>query len=182
MTCGGNQEVRRTAVLANGFSIMELLVTVAILLIAAAITAPIVSSAVANYQFKNSLSITTGAIKSTRYQAIDTGFPWRLVFDSTAMTYQAQENTTDPSGATGTFNNVKTAVPLAGASYKPALSASITLQFSPSGAVKIVTSPGGTTTVSSCGAVPAPCSFTLSYKGNTEAITVSAYGNVSVTP
>jgi type IV fimbrial biogenesis protein FimU len=182
MTCGGKKEVHRSAILTNGFSIMELIVTVAILMIASAITAPIVSSALANYQFKNSLSATVGAIKSTRYQAIDTGYSWRLVFDSTAMTYQMQENTTDPSGATGTFSNVKTAVPLAGASYTPALSAGMTLQFSPSGAVKVVTTPAGVATVSSCGGVPAPCSFTLSYKGNTEAITVSAYGNVSVTP
>ena len=181
MRCGGKDEARR-AVSASGFSIIELVVTVAILMIAVAITAPMVSSTMANYQFKNSLSTATGAIKSARYQAIDTGYSWRLVFDSTAMTYQLQENTTDPSGATGTFSNVKTAVPLAGVSYKPTLSANLTMQFSPSGAVKVVTGSGATLAVTSCGAVPAPCTFTLSYKGNTETVTVSAYGNISITP
>src|SRR5438445_9543888 len=77
---------------ARGFSLVELLVTVAIIMITAAIVGPAVKNSYDVYQFRSAVASTSGAIRSARYQAIAQGSSYRLVFDSVAATYQLQKS------------------------------------------------------------------------------------------
>jgi hypothetical protein len=72
----------------------------------------------------------------------------------------------EPPGAT-TFTNVGTAVPLSSSPVN--LTAATVIQFKPNGTVTVTQ--GGT----------AATSFQISYAGNSTTITVSNYGNLSVT-
>ena len=167
---------------ARGFSVAEMLITLAIILITSAIVGPAVKNSYDVYQFRGAVTSTTGAIRSARYQAIAQGVSYRLAFNHTAGTYQLQQSAaTDPSG-TGAFTNVGNTRLMSSSSLNPGLGADITLQFIPSGAVKLVS--GSPATISSCGAAvsPPPCTLTLTYKGNTETISVTGYGTITVSP
>jgi len=167
---------------ARGFSLAEMLVTLAIILITSAIVGPAVKNSYEVYKFRAAVTSTSGAIRSARYQAMAQGVSYRLAFNHTAGTYQVtQSAATDPSG-TGAFTNVGSAQLMSGSSLNPGLGADITLQFMPSGAVKLVS--GSPAAISSCGAAvsPPPCTLTLTYRGNTETISVTGYGTITVTP
>ncbi|HXB20416.1 MAG TPA: GspH/FimT family pseudopilin [Candidatus Solibacter sp.] len=148
----------------RGFSLIELLVTMAIVLIATAIAIPLVGNAVTQYRLKSAVVSATGAIQTSRYRAISSGYPYRVVFNSTNVTYQVQS---DP-GSSGTWGNVGGAVPLSTATpITMTLNQDTTLNFKPNGAVTATT-----------GAM----NFTLGLTGKTETITVSNYGSITVTP
>ena len=84
-----------------------------------------------------------------------------MVFTASTAQYQIQ-NLTPGSGS---YANVGSAVPLSASPVT--MTPNTTLQFKPDGAVAATV--GG-------------LSFTISYQGTTETITVTNYGNVSVTP
>ena len=156
--------LRPASASASGFSLIELLVTMAIILIATAIAVPLVGTAVAQYRLKNAVVSATGAIQTSRYRAISSGFPYRVVFNSTNLTYQVQS---DPA-SNSTWGNVGGVVPLSTSS--PAvvkLNQDTTLNLRPNGAVTATT-----------GAM----NFTLTLGNKTETITVSNYGSINVTP
>jgi Tfp pilus assembly protein FimT len=142
---------------------IELLVTLAIVLILSAVAIPLVQSGMTQYKLRSAVASVTGAIQSTRYRAISSGYAFRLVMDSTNLTYQVQS---DPN-RTATFANVGGAVPLSSSSTKATLNADTTLQFRPSGLVSATT--GSMTMIMTLG-------------NKTETITVSNYGNINVTP
>lgn len=135
--------------------IMALLVSSILTLMAV----PQVKSMVYNYRLQAAVASCTWAIQSTRYQALQQGYPYQVAFSSSAGTYQIQNET---PGATS-FSNVGNTIPISGATIT--MNQSTTLQFKPNGAVTATT-----------GAL----SFTLTYQGMTKTITVSTYGNVKV--
>lgn len=147
----------------RGFSLLEMVIVVAICLIVAAIAVPTINSVMTTYRLRAAVSSVTGAIQTTRYQAISSGYAYQIVLSKTNSTFQVQS---DPN-RTGNFANVGNAIPLASSSIPVVLGADTTLQFRPSGLVQAAV--GATT-------------LTLTYGGNTETITVSNYGNVKVTP
>jgi len=152
----------------NGFSVAELVVVVAIILIVAAISVPIVNNATAMYRLRGAISNVTGAIQSTRYQAIYQGYSYQAVFDATAKTYQVQSK---PIGAAA-FSNVGTASVWSESAQAVTLDANITLTFTPGGKVTL------NNNTAQC-----PCQMTMTYPGRTpEVITVSAYGDINVNP
>lgn len=155
------QPVRR--VRPFGFSLIELMVTLAIILIIVAMAIPLIGNAVAQYKMNSAVLSVTGIMQATRYRAISSGYPYRVAFSSAALTYQVQS---DPN-SNGVFGNVGNAVPFASSSINPALNADITLQFRPNGAVSVV-----------AGALP----MTVTLKNNTKTINVGTYGNINVTP
>jgi prepilin-type N-terminal cleavage/methylation domain-containing protein len=148
---------------ARGFSLIEMIFVVGIVLLMSVMAVPLVNNAMVIYRLRAAVSSVTGAIQTTRYQAISSGYPYQVVFNATANTLQVQS---DPN-FTGTFANVGNSIPLAGSSIPVVLGTSTTLQFRPSG---IVAATVGSTTL------------TLTYGAKTETITVSSYGNVKVTP
>jgi prepilin-type N-terminal cleavage/methylation domain-containing protein len=147
----------------RGFTLIEMVLVVAIVLVIAAISVPVINNVMATYRLRSAVASITGAIQATRYQAISSGYPFQLVLSTTTSTYQVQS---DP-GLTGTFANVGNAVPLANSAIPVTLGAATTLRFRPSG---LVTATVGATTL------------TLTYGGKTETIAVSNYGNIKVTP
>ena len=147
----------------RGFSLMELIIVVGIMMVVAAIAVPAITASVRLYRLRAAAASVKGIIQATRYRAISSGYPFALVFSKANSTYQVQS---DPAG-TNTFTNVGTAVPISGSSTPAAIDQDITLQFRPSGLVIATT---GTTTMN------------LTHSGNTENIQVSSYGNIKITP
>ena len=146
--------------LARGFTLIEILVVVAIALVVMGMALPIVQSSTSNYQLRSAVSTVAGAIQSTRYRAISQGYPFQVVLSHSAGTYQL---TSSPSN-NGVFTTVTgySAVPFGNPSTT--LGADATLQFSGGGSVKAV---AGTMTL------------VLTRSGRTGTITVSNYGNIT---
>ena len=160
--------VRRRHV--RGFSMIEMVITVLIILIGTVIALPLINNVMGAYRLRSAVSSVTGLIQSARYQAISSGYAYQVVLSQTASTFQVQSNPTWP---TGTFSNycvpaaASCPVPLSNSGIPVVLGADTTLQFRPNGMV--------TATV---GTIP----LTLTYGGKTENIAVSTYGNIKVTP
>jgi len=155
---------------ARGFSLIELLVVVVIGLIMTAMAIPLLNNAISYFRLRGAVSSVTGAIQSTRYQAIFQGCPYQVVFTAATSTYQIKNQC--PVG--GTFTNVCSApltvcpVPLSGSGIPVTLTADITMTFSPGGKV---TSP------------PPPIQMVITYGGKPpETIAVSTYGSINVNP
>lgn len=147
----------------RGFSLVELLIVVAIMMVVAAIAVPAIQSSVQIYRVRAAAASVKGIIQSTRYRAISSGYPFALVFSKDNSTYQVQS---DPNSS-GVFTNVGAALPLSGSSVAATIDADVTLQFRPSGFVSATT---GSTTIQ------------VTYFGRTETVQVSSYGNIKVTP
>lgn len=145
-----------------GFTLIEIVIVLAVLTALTAISLPLFQNASTSYRMSSAVLAVTGAIQSTRYQAIMHGYPYTLALDPTSQTYQVQN---EPPG-TSSFTNVGTAIPWS-SDKGITLSPATTLQFSP----------GGIVTVNSGSMV-----FTLSNGTTTETITVSEVGNVTVSP
>ena len=142
-----------------GFSLIELIMALLVGSILTAVAIPQAMTMVYNYRLQSAVASCTWAIQSTRYQALEQGYPYQVVFTASTRKYQIQNQ---PTG-TATFANVGTAVPISGVTIT--MSQDTTLQFKPNGSVNATT-----------GAL----TFQLTYQGMTKTITVSTYGNISV--
>jgi type II secretory pathway pseudopilin PulG len=163
---------------AAGYSVIEMLVVVLIALITTAIALPLVQNAGASYQMKSAVNAVTGAIQRTRFQAINNGYPYRIVFNFAASTYQVYNSScgySSPCWAT-----VGIAEPLSGSSVVPVMS----ISGAPSATSNTLDFQGGGLVLTPSVTSPAASSltFNLAFKGLTEAITVSNYGSITVTP
>jgi Tfp pilus assembly protein FimT len=138
---------------------IEIVMTLLVSLILMTMAVPQTRALVRSYRLQGAVSACTWAIQSTRYQALEQGYPYQVAFSSAAGTYQIQNET---PGATS-FSNVGSAVPVAGVTVT--MNQDTTLQFKPNGSVSATT-----------GAL----TFTLTYQGLTKTITVTTYGNVTV--
>jgi prepilin-type N-terminal cleavage/methylation domain-containing protein len=168
----GNQPEVNRGQSARGFSLIELIFVILIALIMTAMAVPLLNNGMTSYRVRGAAASVAGSIQGTRYQAIFNGYPFRLVIDSAAKTYQVQND----QARAGVFTNycvpaaASCPVPLMGSGTKVALDADTTFTFSPGGTVQSTTAVAGVTTM------------VLTYSGKTETITVSSYGNVKVTP
>jgi len=143
----------------HGLTLVEMVLTIAVVLIMAAASAPLANSALAQFRLKSAVTSVTGIIQSTRFQAISNGYIYKIAFDKTNHTYQISSDTT----GSGTFTTVGGAVPFSGSPV--ALDNNATVQLSPSGKVTFIT-----------GASP----LVLTLRGQTGTIMVTPYGNLSV--
>jgi prepilin-type N-terminal cleavage/methylation domain-containing protein len=158
-----NRATRRPPGNSRGFSLIEMLVMLAIGTILTVMAIPSVNAGLRNYRIDGAISAVTWAIHSTRYQALMQGYPFQVVLTSASNNYQIQSM---PPPAVA-YSNVGTAVPIS--SWPVLLSADTTLNFRPNGFVSSTPAVTGLT-------------FTLTYKGVCQRLTVTNYGNVSVTP
>jgi len=149
----------------RGFTMIELAVALGIGIVLLAMALPTVQSTVANFRLQGSVSSVTGAVQATRYQAIQNGFPYRLTLTASTLQYQLASQ---PSGASS-FSNVGSAVPFATTGLT--LNADKTLYFSPRG---VIGTSSGTATC------PTAATMILTYSGLTKTITVSCYGQITV--
>src|ERR1700730_14355106 len=83
---------------ARGFTVIELLVTMAVGIIMAAYAIPLLQNGMNFYKVRAATSSITGAIQSTRFQAIFHGCPYALAFNKAAMTYQVSTEVAGPAG------------------------------------------------------------------------------------
>src|SRR6266576_769526 len=157
-----NRASRKLLGRSRGFSLIEVLVIVAIGTILTVIAIPSISSGLPNYRLEGAISSVTWAVHSTRYQALMEGYPFQVVFSSTANTYQIQSS---PTGIGGPYGNVGSAVPFT--AYPVVLSADTTLNFRPNGFVQ---------------ATAGALIFNVAYQGVCQKLAVTNYGNVSITP
>jgi len=138
---------------------IEIVMALLVGTILTAMAVPEAGALIRGYRLQGAVAACTWAIQSTRYQALEQGYPYQVVFSSTAGTYQIQN---EVIGATS-FSNVGTAVPISGVTVT--MNQDTTLQFKPNGSVTATT-----------GAL----TFTLTYQGLTKTITVTTYGNIAV--
>jgi Tfp pilus assembly protein FimT len=155
-----------------GFSLIEMLMSIAIIMIVLTISLPFLSGTRRSYHLTQATTAATGAIQATRYQAIMYGCPFNITFTAATTTYQVQNLPLKgtPPACDATWKNFPANDP---SPLKPwstsrdvSMSPTTTLQFSPNGTVVAT---AGTTT------------FTLSNGYTTNTITVSGVGNVKVT-
>ena len=136
--------------------------------VATAITVPSVQSFLYYYRLRSAVASVTWAIQSTRFQALEQGYPYQVTITGTssgsAFSSPSYQIASEPVG-TSSFTATATAVPLSGSPV--VLNAITVLQFKGNGSVSATTG---------------SLSFTLTYQGNTKTVTVSNYGNVDVTP
>ena len=141
------------------------MVTMAVGVVLIALAVPSVVASVQYFRIRSAVSSVTSAIESTRYKAIFNGCPYTLTLNNTVNTYQIASETNSGSSCATSYTNVGNSVPFGPTTV--ALNQAVTLQFRPSGYVQAT---AGSTT------------FTLSYGTTTKTVTVSNYGNISVTP
>jgi Tfp pilus assembly protein FimT len=142
-----------------GFTVVELLLVVAIGLILTAMAIPEIKSLVSRFRLQGAIASSTWAIQSTRYQALQLGYPFQVVFTASNNSYQIQSSPLNNA----TYTNVGTSVPFSGSATT--LSANTTLQFKPNGFVS---------------ATAGALNFTMSYQGLCQKATVTNYANISL--
>jgi Tfp pilus assembly protein FimT len=145
-----------------GFTMIETVMVLLVSLVLMAFAIPLVTSVVYGYRLRGAVSSVTWAIQSTRFQALEEGYPFRVTISgATSPVYQISSAPVTPT----TFTNLGSPVPVSGTTVT--LNQTTALDFSPNGSV-----------TASTGAL----ACTIAYQGNTKTITVSTYGNVKVTP
>lgn len=156
---------RKTYRVRNGFSMIEVVLVMAVSLILAGLAVPSIRSVLYRYRLRAAVSSVTWAVQSTRYQSLMEGYPYQVTFSGGAggvnPTYQVASK---PAGAPS-FSNIGSPVPVSGSAVT--LSGTTVLQFKPNGSVTATS--GG-------------LNFNITYQGTTETIAVTNYGNVTVTP
>src|ERR1700746_2717292 len=83
---------------ARGFTAVELMVTVAIIIITVAMAIPLIQNATRTFRLRSAVASLNGAIQQARYQAISHGYEYRLILSSVTSTYQMQSNPCIPPG------------------------------------------------------------------------------------
>jgi type II secretory pathway pseudopilin PulG len=142
---------------------VETLIVVAITIIIAGIAIPIMGNAMKSFQQNASVSAATGAISTTRFQAIMRGYPYQLVFTPSTLSYQVF-NEVPPAS---TFSLV---VPATGSSTTPLPAA---------GGIAMT---GETCSVPLTNWACTPTSDIQTISGTTVTYTFSANGTVTTTP
>jgi prepilin-type N-terminal cleavage/methylation domain-containing protein len=167
-TSCGSVEAMKQRKIARGFSLIEALTVIAVAGVMATIAVPITRSAMRTYRLNSAVAGITGAIQSTRYQAITYGCPHRLAFSQTTTTYQLSNQILSglPPVCAAAYTNLGGTVSWSG-TPDIVVSPATTLQFNPNGIV--------TATVGSL-------AFTVTSGSNVKTITITGVGNVNVTP
>jgi len=160
-----------------GFTLIEILVVLAIASVLTVIAIPIVGNAMKSYRLMAAVSSATGAIQSTRYAAIMHGYPglgtpgygYEITFTPATNSYQVYAMI--PPAIT--YTPVGTAVPISRLG-DVTISRTVTYQFSAGGTVtETSVSPTMWFQIYDCASPPCPA-------GQSNTITVSGVGNVSV--
>jgi prepilin-type N-terminal cleavage/methylation domain-containing protein len=149
---------RSLSLTGRGFSMIELVIALTVILSFLAFAVPIVQGVRENFRLRTAATSVAMAIQATRFQAIRHGYPFAIEFDPQTNSYQVYSRPTDATG----FNPVGGPVPLEGAGV---LAQTTRLEFRPNGMVDVT---AGSLTL------------TLSHGGNTKSIIVSRAGRVQV--
>jgi type IV fimbrial biogenesis protein FimT len=151
---------------ARGFTLIELVVVVAIVLVISAMAAPVARNTIRAYRLNTAATAVSSVIQSTRYQAVNIGCNYTVAFQTSTQTYQVQTQniTGTPPACATSYSNVGGAIPWA-STKEITISANTTLLFQPNGTVS-----------ASTGAM----TFDVQLGNLKKSFTVSGVGNVSV--
>jgi prepilin-type N-terminal cleavage/methylation domain-containing protein len=159
---------------ARGFTMLELVIVVAIGMILAGMAIPVIGNTLRVYKMRSAVTAVTGAISSARYQAIFHGCKTQIVFTASSSTYQISSEQPAYGGQAclAAYTAVTPVLPIMASGVT--INQNVTMTFTPGGAV-------------SSSPAMSPISMTLNYPGFTttvlpEVIQVSNYGNITVTP
>jgi prepilin-type N-terminal cleavage/methylation domain-containing protein len=168
--------------LPRGFSLLETLIVLAIILITTAIAVPLVQNITAGFKLQGAINNVKAGIQGARYQSIYQGCPFQIKFTAAPgpglpAQYQIQTETLAAGGCGVAYTNVCPTginaaigcpVPLWGTGAPMTLNADVTLQFRPGGSVTSLQFPGG------------GINMTLTYTGQAPVnIQVSNYGSIT---
>ena len=189
MSCARYKITRSSPQHDSGFTLVECLVVVAIIIVMTSFALPLFYSTLANAKVRSATTSISGAVQVARYKALSKGVPYRITFDKTTGTYTvlACSNcaaTIYAPSSTFTYNT-DTSDPLTGApipfssgSKGAALDSNRAVYLMPSGAVQWC---GDSTTA--CASPSTSCStpvtMWLSFQGVSKTVTVACYGNVT---
>lgn len=163
---GGDYHRKSSIADSAGFTLAELLITMAVAAVLTALSVPVLKSTMSRMRMNSAVSSISTAIGNARYSAIRNSDIYTLDFKTPQNTYVI----TDVSK-----NQVGAAVPLATmVAINGGNSATFTYTLCPNG---IVYGAGGTCT----GNANAPPALVLTYTGLQTNIAVSAVGNVNAT-
>ncbi len=146
----------------RGYSMIEIMMVILVISVVMTMAIPQVKSGVNNYRLNSAVAMAKWAIQSTRFQALEKGYIYQVVFSATNLNYKTQTSTdqgvtyNDVTDGTSTIYTPLSAWPMT-------LNQDTTIRFQPNG---FVTAPVGSNV------------FTITYQGTTATITVSNYGNV----
>lgn len=159
---------------ARGFSMLELVIVLAIAMVLAGMAIPFIGNTLRVYKMRSAVTSITGAVSNARYQAIFHGCKTQIVFTAATYTYQisSQQPAFGGQACLAAYAPISAVLPLMGKGVT--LNQNVTMTFSPGGGVSSVP-------------VMNPIQMILTYPGFTatvpqETIQVSTYGNVTVTP
>ena len=158
--------------LAAGFSLLELLLVLSIVLVLTSMAIPAGRTAMKTYQLDAAADSASGAIQGARYQAIMRGYQYQVDFNSTNNQFQVS-NEVPPAT---TFSTVGSAVPISGSQVTMGVG---TANSASAGHLILLLKPNGSVSVTSGQSMPA--SLTIAYNGTTKHLTVSNYGAISTT-
>ena len=150
---------RRAAQRSDGYSLLQIVITLAVVSILVSTALPTTMNALRNYRLIAAVSAATGAISATRYQAIMHAYPYNITFNSSNATYQVASEAPPATS----FTNVGTAIPLSGV-HDVTINQTTTLQFNANGTVSATTG---------------SMSFTISNTVLTKTISVTGVGDVT---
>jgi len=149
----------------NGFTVLELLLVIAVGTILAAVAIPITTTALNNAHVTSMVDAISGAVAKTRYQSIMTSQPYTMVITTPANTYVVKNISTGVS--------VAMALPSQTVQINGGTAATYTYTLCPNGTVW---GAGGT-----CPGVTLPPALTVSLQGRQINMAISSVGNVSTT-
>jgi prepilin-type N-terminal cleavage/methylation domain-containing protein len=167
-----SERARRVAS-CRGFSLIEIMMVMAISLIVLKMSLPMINSTIISFRLGSAASSLAGAIQSYRYKAISVGCPISIAVSSQTFQIAAESlTTTAPPTCSTTFTN-----DVAGATQYS------TSDISLNAPVTLFLNPNGTLTTSAASIVPANFSLILSPSNgaSTKTVTVSGVGNVKIT-
>lgn len=155
---------------AGGFTLIEMLVVMAVILIMCLMSFPLIKSTMAHYDLQSSVAAISGTINSTRYRAISEGVPYKLTLSKSTRKYQlANSPDWDPTNPDSRpYSNVGTAVPFGQAPLE--IGSDTAIEFFPSGKVSFSASGNSIT-------LKRPIT---DKKTATKTLTVTTYGSVKV--
>jgi Tfp pilus assembly protein FimT len=157
---------------AAGFSVLELLLIVSVILILSGMAIPAGRSAMKTYQLDAAADSAYGSIQAARYQAIMHGYLYQV--DINTNNNQIQVSSEVPPAVT--FSSVGSALPISGSQVtmgvgtaSAGLAGHLILQFKANGSVSVTSGQS------------MPANLTIAYNGTTKHLTVSNYGAISTT-